>query len=92
MHHLLLTNAHTFRKLVHAIYRDFFSCKKLKFHQNNHDIFFTFAQNIHCGYTLEPPCRDRSNEYQQCMFLIKNKKKKTGIHLPTPVLLYKSGV
>ena len=31
------------------------------------------AQNIDCGYTLEPP-RGGSNEYQQSMFLSKNKK------------------
>ena len=33
-----------------------------------------FSQNIHCGYTLEPPRRGGSNEYPQCMFWIKNKK------------------
>ena len=43
--------------------------------QKNHWNFLkTFAQNIHCGYTLELPCRDGSNEYPQCMFWIKNKK------------------
>ena len=35
------------------------------------DIFNNF-QNIHCGYTLEPP--RGSNEYPQCMFWIKSKK------------------
>ena len=38
------------------------------------DIFKIFAQNIHCGYMLEPPRRGGSNEYPQCMFWIKNKK------------------
>ena len=33
-----------------------------------------FAQNIHCGYMLEPPHRGGSNVYPQCMFWIKNKK------------------
>ena len=28
----------------------------------------TFAQNIDCGYTLEPPRRGSSNEYPQSMF------------------------
>ena len=37
--------------------------------------FLTFAQNIDCGYTLEPPHRDGSNEYPQSMFWSKNKKK-----------------
>ena len=27
------------------------------FHQENFDTFNIFAQNIHCGYTLEPPRR-----------------------------------
>ena len=39
------------------------------------DIFLIFAENIDCGYTLEPPRRDGSNEYPQSMFLSKNKKK-----------------
>ena len=53
---------------------NFFSCKNLKFHWKNFDIFNIFAQNIDCGYTLEPPRRGGSNEYPQCMFWIKNKK------------------
>ena len=36
--------------------------------------FFIFAQNIDCGYTLEPSQRDDFNEYQQSMFWCKNKK------------------
>ena len=38
------------------------------------DIFLIFAQNIDCGYTLEPPRRGGSNEHPQSMFWIKNKK------------------
>ena len=38
------------------------------------DIFPIFAQNIDCGYTLEPPRRGGSNEYPQSMFWSKNKK------------------
>ena len=34
------------------------------------DMFKTFAQNIDCGYTLEPS----RNEYPQSRFWIKNKK------------------
>ena len=38
-------------------------------------IFFHIsAQNIDCGYSLEPPRRGGSNEYPQSMFLSKNKK------------------
>ena len=38
------------------------------------NIFLIFAQNIYCGYTLEPPRRGGSNEYPQSMFWSKNKK------------------
>ena len=31
-------------------------------------IFLIFAQNIDCGYSLEPPRRGGSNEYPQSMF------------------------
>ena len=38
------------------------------------DNFLIFAKNIDCGYSLEPPRRDGSNEYPQSMFWSKNKK------------------
>ena len=38
------------------------------------DTFLIFAQNIDCGYTLEPPRLGGSNEYPQSMFWSKNKK------------------
>ena len=37
------------------------------------DIFHISAQNIDCGYSLEPPRRGGSNEYPQSMFLSRNK-------------------
>ena len=40
----------------------------------NSDIFRISAQNIDCGYSLEPPPRGGSNEYPQSMFLCRNKK------------------
>ena len=40
----------------------------------NSDIFLISAQNIDYGYSLEPPRRGGSNEYQQSMFLSRNKK------------------
>ena len=46
--------------------------KNENFHQENFDIFLIFAQNIGCGYTLEPPHRGGSNEYAQSMFWSKN--------------------
>ena len=47
---------------------------KKKMSRKNVDIFLIFAQNIECGYTLEPPRQGGFNEYPQCMFWIKNKK------------------
>ena len=44
------------------------------FQLKNFDIFLIFAQNIDCGYTLEPPRRGGSNEYPQSMFWSKIKK------------------
>ena len=52
----------------------FLAIKCCKFHQNFFFIFYIFAQNMHCGYKLEPPRRGGSNEYPQCMFWSKNKK------------------
>ena len=43
------------RKPAHAKNRDFLPLKIQKFHWKNFDIFNMFAQNINCGYTLEPP-------------------------------------
>ena len=37
-------------------------------------VFLIFAQNIDCGYSLEPPQWCGSNEYPQSMFQSKNKK------------------
>ena len=36
--------------------------------------FHISAQNIDCGYSLEPPRRGGSNKYPQSMFSSKNKK------------------
>ena len=52
----------------------FHGCKNDNFQMKFFDIFLIFAQNIDCGYTLEPPQRGGSNEYPQSMFWSKNKK------------------
>ena len=57
-----------------AMQEFFLVVKNLKFHYKCFDIFLSIAQNIDCGYTLEPPRRGGSNEYPQSMFLSKNKK------------------
>ena len=52
----------------------FNGCKNDNFQMKIFDIFLIFAQNIDCGYTLEPPQQGGSNEYPQSMFWSKNKK------------------
>ena len=50
-------------------YIDDFMTKKGKNNQiKNSDIFHIPAQNIDCGYSLEPPRRGGSNEYPQSKF------------------------
>ena len=46
----------------------------MKFSDKNFNIFFISAQNVDCGYSLEPPRRGGSNEYLQSMFLSRNSK------------------
>ena len=55
-------------------FENFTSKKERKNSDKNSDIFHISAQNIDCGYSLEPPRRGGSNEYQQSMFLTRNKK------------------
>ena len=62
------------RKHALAINRDFLALKIENFQLKNFDIFLIFAQNIDCGYTLEPPHRGGFNEYPQSIFWSKNKK------------------
>ena len=42
--------------------------KNEKFQLKNPNIFHISAQNIDCGYSIEPPRRGSSNEYPQSMF------------------------
>ena len=49
--------------------------KNENFVEKNKDIFNIFAQNIDCGYMLEPHLRGDSNEYPQSIFWTRNKKK-----------------
>ena len=50
----------------------YFNGKNLTFFLGKNDIFLIFAQNIDCGYMLEPPRRGGSNEYPESMFWSKN--------------------
>ena len=55
-------------------YIENFTSKNWKFAEKNSDFFYISAQNIDCGYSLEPPRRGGSKEYPQSMFLSRNKK------------------
>ena len=48
--------------------------KTENFQIKNSDIFHISAQNIDCGYSLEPPRRGGSNEYPQSMFCAEIRK------------------
>ena len=56
------------------IYWKFYNQKLANFQIKNSNIFHISAQNIDCGYSLEPPRWGGSNEYPQSMFLSRNKK------------------
>ena len=45
--------------------------KEKNFQIKNSNTFYISAQNIDCWYSLEPPRRGGSNEYQQMMFWAK---------------------
>ena len=49
-------------------YRKFHVQKTENFQVKKSNIFHISAQNIDCGYSLEPPRRGGSNEYPQSMF------------------------
>ena len=71
---MLLVIVQHYENLSMQYTENFFSLTNRKFHWKTFDGFNILAQNIHGGYTLEPPRRGDSNEYSQCMFWIKNKK------------------
>ena len=60
----------------------FHARKNDNFHLKIFDYFLIFAQNIDCGYMLEPPQSGSSNEYPQSIFSSKNKK---IMYMYTPV-------
>ena len=63
------------RKHAYSKYTENFTTKKNEnFQRKKSDIFHFSAQNIDCGYLLEPPHWGSSNEYPQSMFLSRNKK------------------
>ena len=60
-------NSDHYENMPIQIYRKFHR-QKLKIFRKNSDIFHISAQNIDCGFSLEPPRRGDSNEYPQSMF------------------------
>ena len=77
------------------IYWTLYHQKMKIFRLKNSDILHISAQNIDCGYSLEPPRRGGSNEYPQSMFneytiYVLSRNKKNNVY--PCVLLYKSGV
>ena len=59
---------HHYENMPIQIYTENFTTKKWKFSDKKSDIFLISAQNLDCGYLLEPPRRGGSNEYPQSRF------------------------
>ena len=55
-------------------YIENFTIINWKLSRKNTDVFHISAQNIDCGYSLEPPRRGDSNEYPQSIFLSRHKQ------------------
>ena len=74
--HPCLFRLHTFslRKHAYSNILRILQTKNEHFQMKNSRCFHISAQNIDCGYLLEPPRRGGSNEFSQSMFLSSNKK------------------
>ena len=72
-HILSAKQPHYENKPIH-IYWKFYHQKIKKNSDKSSVIFHISAQNIDCGYSLEPPRWGGSNEYPQSMLLSRNKK------------------
>ena len=68
-----ILNKHYENKPI-QIYWTFYHQKMKIFRKKNPILFHISAQNIDCGYSLEPSRRGGSNGYPQSMFLSRNKK------------------
>ena len=66
--------SNSLRKLAYSNIKKISSPKPENFQIKICDNFHISAQNIDCGYSLEPPHRGGSNEYPQSIFLSRNKK------------------
>ena len=70
----LLLKKDSLRKHACSNIQKILSSKNENFQINFFDILHISAQNIDCGYPLEPPRRGGFNKYPQPMFLSRNKK------------------
>ena len=59
---------HHYENTPIQIHRKFYHEKMAIFQIKNSNIFHISAQNIDCGYSLEPPRRGGSNEYLNLCF------------------------
>ena len=73
-------------KTSHFKYTENFTTKNENFQIKILIIFQISAQNIDCGYSLEPPRRGGSNDYPQSMFL--SIKKKNNVYPCKPQFYY----
>ena len=71
----VLIKSSSLRKHAYSNILKIFRPKQVNFQIKKILIFCLIsAQNIDCGYLLEPPRRGGSNEYPQSMLLSRNKK------------------
>ena len=68
MAYICQNSFYTLRKHAYSNILKILQPKKENFQVNFFDIFLISAQNIDCGYSLEPPRRGGSKEYPQSMF------------------------
>ena len=73
---------HSLRKHAYSNILKILPPKTENYQIKNYDIFHISAQNIDCGYSLEPPKRGGSNKYPQSMFLSRNKKNNVYFYKP----------
>ena len=66
----------TLRKHAYSKILKILPPKNENFQIKNSDVFHISAQNMDCGYSLEPPHWGGSNEYPQSMFWAELRKKK----------------
>ena len=72
------------RKHAYSNIKKIWPPKTENFQEKTQDIFHISAQNLDCGYSLEPPRRDGSNEYPLCF----SRNKKNNVYPCKPQFYY----